>query len=219
MRSMPGMSCAKPAGPPAPRGRPAAARNRAARDPGTLPRPEGGRTATTFEHRRRGAGRACRLAAGPHDLAGADRQGGGCLLAFSSSTGGKPVLIEEKGAATAAGLDFTLTGKARPDRPAGRWPATSHRLQDRRPPTRKEQKHFDKQLLLLARWPNGAFRTLGLGSGADRLCRAEGRAQGRRDCIAGRTDQRGLGGLRKADRCLCPPLAGLYRPPGDEGRA
>ena len=72
------------------------------------------------------------------------------FLAFSASTGGSPVLLEEKGALALTGLDFTLTGK--PDR--------IDRLEDGRlllidyktgtPPTAPEQEHFDKQLLLLA---------------------------------------------------------------------
>lgn len=72
------------------------------------------------------------------------------FLKFSASTGGQPVLLEEKGLVTLPGLDFTLTGK--PDR--------IDRLEDGRlllidyktgePPSAKQQAHFDKQLLLLA---------------------------------------------------------------------
>jgi double-strand break repair protein AddB len=84
------------------------------------------------------------------------------FIAFSNSTGGKPVLMERKGAVTLTGLDFTLTGK--PDR--------IDRLEDGRlllidyktgnPPSEAEQKHFDKQLLLTAAMAeNGAFPDLG----------------------------------------------------------
>jgi len=83
------------------------------------------------------------------------------FLAFSASTGGTPVLMEEKGAVQLPGLDFTLTGK--PDR--------IDRLEDGRlllidyktgePPTPKQQQHFDKQLLLLAAMAEeGAFKDL-----------------------------------------------------------
>jgi double-strand break repair protein AddB len=84
------------------------------------------------------------------------------FIAFSTSTGGQPVLMEKRGAATLPGLDFTLTGK--PDR--------IDRLEDGRlllidyktgnPPTKPEQTHFDKQLLLTAAMAeNGAFPDLG----------------------------------------------------------
>jgi double-strand break repair protein AddB len=83
------------------------------------------------------------------------------FLAFSATTGGEPVLLEEKGALRLPGLDFTLTGK--PDR--------IDRLADGRlllidyktgaPPTEKQQEHFDKQLLLLAAMAEGGgFRGL-----------------------------------------------------------
>lgn len=83
------------------------------------------------------------------------------FLDFSLSTGGQPVLLEEKGALRLPGLDFTLTGK--PDR--------IDRLADERlllidyktgaPPTPKQQDHFDKQLLLLAAMAEGGgFRGL-----------------------------------------------------------
>lgn len=83
------------------------------------------------------------------------------FLEFSASTGGSPVLMEEKGAVQLPGLDFTLTGK--PDR--------IDRLEDGRlllidyktgePPTPKQQLHFDKQLLLLAAMAEeGAFKGL-----------------------------------------------------------
>jgi double-strand break repair protein AddB len=85
------------------------------------------------------------------------------FIAFSSSTGGQPVLVEKRGAATLPLLDFTLTGK--PDR--------IDRLEDGRlllidyktgaPPSEKEQTHFDKQLLLTAAMAeNGAFAELGV---------------------------------------------------------
>ncbi len=84
------------------------------------------------------------------------------FLEFSASTGGEPVLLEEKGAVTLPGLDFTLTGK--PDR--------IDRLNDGRlflidyktgePPSEQRQKHFDKQLLLTAAMAEeGGFKGLG----------------------------------------------------------
>jgi ATP-dependent helicase/nuclease subunit B len=84
------------------------------------------------------------------------------FLDFSASTGGTPVLLEEKGAVQLPGLDFTLTGK--PDR--------IDRLDDGRlylidyktgaPPTKPEQDHFDKQLYLIAAMAEeGAFKALG----------------------------------------------------------
>jgi ATP-dependent helicase/nuclease subunit B len=84
------------------------------------------------------------------------------FIAFSTSTGGQPVLMEKRGAAALPGLDFTLTGK--PDR--------IDRLEDGRlllidyktgnPPSKAEQTHFDKQLLLTAAMAeNGAFPELG----------------------------------------------------------
>ncbi|WP_333816159.1 double-strand break repair protein AddB [Tabrizicola sp.] len=86
------------------------------------------------------------------------------FLDFSASTGGQPVLIEEKGAVALPGLDFTLTGK--PDR--------IDLLQDGRlylidyktgaPPTKAQQKHFDKQLFLTAAMAEaGGFRGLDPG--------------------------------------------------------
>lgn len=80
------------------------------------------------------------------------------FLEFSANTGGAPVLLEEKGAARLAGLEFTLTGK--PDRidrlPDGRLVVIDYKTGD--PPTEKEQKHFDKQLLLAAAMAEqGAF--------------------------------------------------------------
>lgn len=84
------------------------------------------------------------------------------FLAFSATTGGTPVLLEEKGAVQLPGLDFTLTGM--PDR--------IDRLDDGRlllidyktgkPPTRAQQEHFDKQLFLIAAMAEaGAFPALG----------------------------------------------------------
>ena len=84
------------------------------------------------------------------------------FLDFSASTGGTPVLLEEKGAVQLPGLDFTLTGK--PDR--------IDRLEDGRlylidyktgaPPTKAQQEHFDKQLFLIAAMAEGAaFKALG----------------------------------------------------------
>jgi double-strand break repair protein AddB len=80
---------------------------------------------------------------------------GDAFLAFSATTGGIPVLLEKKGALPVPGRGFTLTGK--PDR--------IDRLQDGRlllidyktgePPTPAQQKHFDKQLLLLAAMAEG----------------------------------------------------------------
>ncbi len=83
------------------------------------------------------------------------------FLDFSANTGGTPVLLEEKGAVQLPGLDFTLTGK--PDR--------IDRLDDGRlllidyktgsPPSKDEQEHFDKQLLLLAAMAeSGGFKGL-----------------------------------------------------------
>jgi double-strand break repair protein AddB len=84
------------------------------------------------------------------------------FIAFSNATGGQPVLLESSGAAAVPGQGFTLTG--RPDR--------IDRLDDGRlvlidyktgaPPSKDEQKHFDKQLLLLAAMAEtGAFAQLG----------------------------------------------------------
>jgi double-strand break repair protein AddB len=84
------------------------------------------------------------------------------FLAFSAATGGAPVLLEEKGAVTLPGLDFTLTGM--PDR--------IDKLEDGRlflidyktgtPPTSAQQEKFDKQLFLLAAMAEaGGFKGLG----------------------------------------------------------
>ncbi len=72
------------------------------------------------------------------------------FLRFSANTGGTPVLMEEKGAVTVEGLDFTLTGK--PDRidllPDGRLHLIDYKTGA--PPTEAQQKAYDKQLLLAA---------------------------------------------------------------------
>lgn len=83
------------------------------------------------------------------------------FLDFSASTGGEPALIEERGAVALPGLNFTLTGK--PDR--------IDRLDDGRlylidyktgaPPTKAQQRHFDKQLFLTAAMAEaGGFKGL-----------------------------------------------------------
>ncbi|MFM7332791.1 MAG: RecB family exonuclease, partial [Tabrizicola sp.] len=84
------------------------------------------------------------------------------FLAFSASTGGQPVLLEERGAVQLPGLDFTLAGK--PDRidrlDDGRLLLIDYKTGD--PPTPAQQKHFDKQLLLLAAMAEGGgFKGLG----------------------------------------------------------
>ncbi|WP_248298121.1 double-strand break repair protein AddB [Tabrizicola sp. YIM 78059] len=72
------------------------------------------------------------------------------FLRFSANTGGTPVLTEQKGAVTIEDLDFTLTGK--PDRidrlPDGRLHLIDYKTGT--PPTEKQQKAYDKQLLLAA---------------------------------------------------------------------
>jgi ATP-dependent helicase/nuclease subunit B len=77
------------------------------------------------------------------------------FLDFSASSGGTPVLLEEKGALALAGVDFTLTGK--PDRidrlEDGRLLLIDYKTGD--PPSPKQQEHFDKQLLLLAAMAEG----------------------------------------------------------------
>lgn len=86
------------------------------------------------------------------------------FLAFSASTGGDPVLLEERGAARLEGLEFTLTGKPdRIDRLAdGRLLVIDYKTGN--PPTPDEQKHFDKQLLLAAAMAErGAFPGLDPG--------------------------------------------------------
>jgi RecB family exonuclease len=86
----------------------------------------------------------------------------GAFIAFSASTKGVPVLMERKGAVTLPGLDFTLTGK--PDRidrlEDGRLLLIDYKTGD--PPSKDQQKHFDKQLLLTAAMAeNGAFPDIG----------------------------------------------------------
>lgn len=84
------------------------------------------------------------------------------FLDFSASTGGQPVLIEEKGALALPGLDFILTGK--PDRidmlADGRLYLIDYKTGT--PPTKPQQKHFDKQLFLTAAMAEGGgFKGLG----------------------------------------------------------
>lgn len=83
------------------------------------------------------------------------------FLTFSATTGGQPVLIEEKGAVALPGLDFALTGK--PDRidllADGRLYLIDYKTGA--PPTKAQQKHFDKQLFLTAAMAEGGgFRGL-----------------------------------------------------------
>ena len=83
------------------------------------------------------------------------------FLAFSSATGGAPVLMEERGALALGGLDFTLTGK--PDRidrlDDGRLLLIDYKTGE--PPSAKQQEKFDKQLLLLAAMAEGGgFKAL-----------------------------------------------------------
>ena len=83
------------------------------------------------------------------------------FLDFSASTGGQPVLIEEKGATPVPGVDFTLTGK--PDRidqmDDGRLYLIDYKTGA--PPTKAQQKHFDKQLFLTAAMAEeGGFKGL-----------------------------------------------------------
>lgn len=84
------------------------------------------------------------------------------FLSVEDLLGGKSILIEEEGSADLAPLDFTLSAK--PDR--------IDELSDRRvhifdyktgsPPTKDQQRKFDKQLLLEAAMAErGAFRALG----------------------------------------------------------
>jgi double-strand break repair protein AddB len=89
------------------------------------------------------------------------------FLRYSASTGGTPVLLEEKGAIQVAGLDFTLTGK--PDRidrlDDGRLLLIDYKTGD--PPSEKQQRTFDKQLLLAAAMAErGGFASLGLSEAA-----------------------------------------------------
>ena len=83
------------------------------------------------------------------------------FLEFSATTGGNPVLVEERGAVGLAGLDFTLTGK--PDRidqlADGRLYLIDYKTGT--PPTAAQQKHFDKQLFLAAAMAEaGGFKGL-----------------------------------------------------------
>lgn len=85
------------------------------------------------------------------------------FLAFSADTGGKPVLVEERGAVTLQGQDFTLKGK--PDRidmlDDGRLLIIDYKTGA--PPSAEQQKHFDRQLYLAAAMAeNGAFAGLPL---------------------------------------------------------
>ena len=69
---------------------------------------------------------------------------------FEAAQPGAPVLIERAGALALPGLGFTLT--ARPDR-VDMWPDGRLHILDYKtgtPPSKKAQKHFDKQLLLEA---------------------------------------------------------------------
>ncbi len=72
------------------------------------------------------------------------------FLRFSAGTGGVPVLIEEKGAVRLDGSDFILTGK--PDRidrlPDGRLHLIDYKTGT--PPSKVQQRAFDKQLFLAA---------------------------------------------------------------------
>ncbi|MBL4916610.1 double-strand break repair protein AddB [Szabonella alba] len=72
------------------------------------------------------------------------------FLELDSRLGGVPVLLEEPGAVPLAPLDFTLA--ARPDRidllPDGQVHLFDYKTGS--PPSRKQQEHFDKQLLLQA---------------------------------------------------------------------
>ena len=72
------------------------------------------------------------------------------FLTFDSSSGGIPVTLEEEGKVKLTGLDFTLSGT--PDRidklPDGQLHIIDYKTGT--PPTEKQQKLFDKQLLLAA---------------------------------------------------------------------
>lgn len=72
------------------------------------------------------------------------------FLAFEAAEGGTPLLVENEGAATLHPLDFTL--KARPDRidllPDGRLNIIDYKTGA--PPSEKQQKQYDNQLLLQA---------------------------------------------------------------------
>ncbi len=84
------------------------------------------------------------------------------FLRFSAETGGVPVLIEEKGMVTLTDMDFALTGK--PDRidllQDGRLHLIDYKTGT--PPSKDQQKKFDKQLLLAACMTEmGGFASLG----------------------------------------------------------
>ncbi|MCA3486647.1 MAG: double-strand break repair protein AddB [Rhodobacter sp.] len=90
-----------------------------------------------------------------------DRAADAFLLREAGSVG-QPVLIETKGSITLPALDFCLTAK--PDRIDEYPDGTLHILDYKTgtPPTAKEQKLFDKQLLLEAAMAErGAFETIG----------------------------------------------------------
>jgi ATP-dependent helicase/nuclease subunit B len=72
------------------------------------------------------------------------------FLDWSAQTGGVPVLLEKGGRIGLAGMDFALTGKPdRIDRLAdGRLLVVDYKTGE--PPTEKQQKTYDKQLLLAA---------------------------------------------------------------------
>jgi len=84
------------------------------------------------------------------------------FLAREAGSDGQPILIETKGGIALPALDFRLTAK--PDR-IDAYPDGSLHILDYKtgtPPTAKEQKHFDKQLLLEAAMAErGAFDTIG----------------------------------------------------------
>lgn len=80
------------------------------------------------------------------------------FLQFDATEGGSPVVIEGKGETTLHPIDFTL--QARPDRidlmPDGRLHIMDYKTGT--PPTPKQQREFDNQLLLQAAMANrGAF--------------------------------------------------------------
>ena len=83
------------------------------------------------------------------------------FLAFDARSGGVPVILEEKGKIKLVGLDFTLAGT--PDRidrlPDGRLHIIDYKTGT--PPTKEQQRLFDKQLLLAAAMAErGAFKGL-----------------------------------------------------------
>ena len=85
------------------------------------------------------------------------------FLAFHLAQPGRALLLEEKGAFDLRDPVFRLTAK--PDR-IDEWPDGEVHIIDYKtgtPPTEKQQKHFDKQLLLEAMMAEeGAFEALGL---------------------------------------------------------